>query len=132
MKTYGGLKRSTGQALVEFALVLPVLLLVVVAIIEFSILMSSYLIVQGTAREAVRQISVGVTDSAVFDSVRQNVVGIDRNQLTFSATPSTATRRRGDPVTVTVTYQHRVLTPLLTAVLGPTLQWQVIAVMRLE
>lgn len=124
--------KKKGQSLVEFALILPILLLIVVGIIEFGILMSSYLIVQNTARDAVRQISVGAVDSAVFTTVRQNAVGIDRNQLSFTATPSSATRTRGNPVTVTTTYNHQILTPLLSVVLGTTLQWQVSATMRLE
>ena len=46
--------RSRGQGLVEFALVLPALLLIVLSIIEGALLFQSYLAIQHAAREAAR------------------------------------------------------------------------------
>lgn len=46
--------RSRGQGLVEFALVIPVLLLAVLSIIEGALLFQSYLAIQHAAREAAR------------------------------------------------------------------------------
>lgn len=48
------LERQKGQGLVEFALVLPVLLLVILAIIETALIFQGYLAVQHAAREAAR------------------------------------------------------------------------------
>lgn len=45
---------SRGQSLVEFALVLPVLLLVIFLIIEGALILQGYLAVQHAAREAAR------------------------------------------------------------------------------
>lgn len=125
-------RQYKGQALVEFALVLPILLLIIVAVIEFSILMSSYLIVQSSARDAARQLAVGNQDALVFQSIRDNTVGIDTDALNFSATPAHGVRKRGDAIIVTVTYTHRVLTPLLSMVLGNSLNWSMQATMRYE
>ena len=46
--------RSRGQGLVEFALVIPVLLLAVLSIIEGALLFQSFLAIQHAAREAAR------------------------------------------------------------------------------
>lgn len=123
---------KSGQALVEFSLVLPILILVIVGIIEFAILFSSFLVVQNAARDAVRQIAVGGSDVAVFQLVTDNVVGIDSSKLTFSAAPAAGVRRRGEPITVTVVYNHHIITPMLSLILGQDLQWQMTATMRYE
>ena len=47
-------RRQNGQGMVEFALVFPVLLLTVLAIIETALIFQGYLTVQHTAREAAR------------------------------------------------------------------------------
>lgn len=123
---------KSGQALVEFSLVLPILILVIVGIIEFAILFSSFLVVQNAARDAVRQIAVGGSDVAVFQLVKDSVVGIDSSKLNFSATPAAGVRRRGEPITVTVVYNHHIITPMLSLILGQDLQWQMTATMRYE
>jgi hypothetical protein len=48
------LKRQKGQGLVEFALILPVLLLIILAVIETALIFQGYLAVQHAAREAAR------------------------------------------------------------------------------
>jgi hypothetical protein len=52
-------RRSRGQALVEFALILPVLLLLLMLLIEVARLFSAWLIVENSAREAVRYAVTG-------------------------------------------------------------------------
>ena len=52
-------RRSRGQALVEFALVLPVLLVLLMVIIEVARLFSAWLIVENSAREAARYAVTG-------------------------------------------------------------------------
>lgn len=49
-----GRRREAGQSLVEFALILPVLLLLIVGTIEFGGLMASYVMVESASREAAR------------------------------------------------------------------------------
>jgi hypothetical protein len=48
------MRRQKGQGLVEFALIAPVLLLVILAIIEMALVFQGYLTVQHAAREAAR------------------------------------------------------------------------------
>jgi hypothetical protein len=53
-------RRSRGQALVEFALVLPVLLMLLMVLIEVARLFSAWLIVENSAREAARYAVTGL------------------------------------------------------------------------
>ncbi|NIV29495.1 MAG: hypothetical protein GWN58_08285, partial [Anaerolineae bacterium] len=48
------MKRRRGQGLVEFALILPVLLFILLGIIEAAFVIQGYLTVQHAAREAAR------------------------------------------------------------------------------
>ncbi len=52
-------RRSRGQAMVEFALVLPVLLILLMVLIEVARLFSAWLIVENSAREAARYAVTG-------------------------------------------------------------------------
>ena len=47
-------KRQKGQSLVEFALILPALLMILLGVIEVAIVFQAYLAVQHAAREAAR------------------------------------------------------------------------------
>ena len=53
---------NRGQALVEFALVLPVLLMLLMVLIEVARLFSAWLIVENSAREAARYAVTGLYD----------------------------------------------------------------------
>src|SRR5512145_1431330 len=55
-------RRSRGQAMVEFALVLPVLLILLMVLIEVARLFSAWLIVENSAREAARYAVTGLFD----------------------------------------------------------------------
>jgi Flp pilus assembly protein TadG len=52
-------RREDGQALVEFALVMPFLLLLVMAIIQFGIMLSDYSSLVNAARAGARQLALG-------------------------------------------------------------------------
>ncbi|CAG0936622.1 hypothetical protein TFLX_05503 [Thermoflexales bacterium] len=57
-------RRSRGQAMVEFALILPVLLILLMVLIEVARLFSAWLIVENSAREAARYAITGLFDPA--------------------------------------------------------------------
>ena len=63
--TFPGKKR--GQGLVEFAIALPVLLLLIFGIIEFGRLVFSWLAVQNSARFALRYAVTGDYDESYCD-----------------------------------------------------------------
>jgi Flp pilus assembly protein TadG len=51
-------QREEGQALVEFALVVPLLLLILFAIVQFGIMLNTYITVSDAARSGARQLAL--------------------------------------------------------------------------
>lgn len=68
------------MAAVEFALIAPVVLLILVGVIQFGIVYSQYQVLQGAAREGARCASVqgaGYTDCDVLTQVQNAALGYD-------------------------------------------------------
>jgi hypothetical protein len=112
-----------GQALVEFVLALPVLLVIVFGIIEFAAAWRTYQVVTNVAREGAR---LGVTPSGtqqnVADQIDSLLVGAGLNlslrttTLTCNGAPGMCPPlSSGSAVEVQVDYQHTFV------VLGPVL-----------
>ncbi len=101
-----------GQALVELAIVLPVLILILVGIMEFGLLIYNQQVITNATREGARFGIVARTPrrtAAQIDSVVADYCG--SHLVTFgSGTPITTTAATGtafgDDLTVTVTFQY--------------------------
>lgn len=102
------LRNENGQAAAEFALVLPILAALVLAIAQFGIAFNNYLTITDAARAGARKAAVGrFANDPVADAtavVRASAAGLDQSQLpvTVTAAPDWATP--GNEVTVTVKY----------------------------
>jgi Flp pilus assembly protein TadG len=114
-------RRERGQALVEFALVVPIFLILVLGIVDFGWALRSWITVTNSAREGARLGAVGAT----CDDIKQRAVDTSAGLLTLSDV--TAQNCQGDPgtsVVVTVTHDYSFITPLgglLTTFTGGTL-----------
>ena len=100
-------KDEKGQSMVEFALILPILLLIILGTIQFGIIFSSQIAVTNAAREGARVAAVGGSDSLILTRVQNSLGGhifIDPiSQSNISVTPATRTQAdRGNEVTVTI------------------------------
>ncbi|MDD4602005.1 hypothetical protein SDC9_14767 [bioreactor metagenome] len=120
-----------GQAMVEFALVVPVLLLLVLGIMEFSLVIHQYMVVSGAAREGARSAALGETDPVVEGVVANAATGLDSNKIIVTVAP-TPTRTQGEAVSVTVTYPITTYTPLIGAFFADDSRIKGSAVMRVE
>ncbi len=112
--------RRSGQALVEFALVVPLLLILLLGVVEFGRAWNAYQVVTDAAREGARIAAVSDATGLTVDSVTNTVRNaIARAGLQDSATISVAGFRagRGTPTTVDVSYPYRF------TFLGPLLKW---------
>ena len=118
--------------MVEMGLVLPVFLLVLVGVMEFGMLLNAFVTVQHAAREGVRLGITGATDSEIIDRARAAAVPLQPDLVGVSITPAPSLRERGQPVTVTVTYTHTFLTPLVSAVVGNSVMLESALDMRME
>ena len=100
------LVKRKGQAIVEFAVVLPVLILIVLGIAVLGKMFFDYLTVQNAAREGARAAAVGKTDAEIVQIVRDRAKLLNVNNLRVKITPPEDERTAGEPVTVEVWYEH--------------------------
>lgn len=99
---------SPGQATVEMALVLPILIWLLVGLVDVARMASAVLIVQHSAREAVRLGITGATDMEVGMRAMDTSATLDPALLVVKVEPA-GTRTTGSDITVTVTYSYKVL-----------------------
>jgi Flp pilus assembly protein TadG len=118
-----------GSASVEFALVLPLVLLMCLALLKVGLLVKDQLVVQGAARAGAREGAVSVDDAEVRQSVVDAAVDIDPGLLDVLVAREGGT---GTAVTVTVTYHAPVVVPLVSWLFPATIDLSAQAVMRQE
>ena len=102
-------KRERGQALVEFAMVLPVLILLVVGMMQFGLLFHEFLLVTHAAREGARVATLGGSDAEIVAAVNAAATSPSDTDI------MPASRVRGAQVTITVTKHVELITPLFSA-----------------
>ncbi|QQE79449.1 TadE/TadG family type IV pilus assembly protein [Alicyclobacillus sp. SO9] len=120
--------REEGQSLIEFALVLPVLLLLLMGIVDFGRVLSAYLVVSQTARDAVRYASIGGSNAAVGQAVQRDAGMLGAVSWTMDPTAPTS----GQPVSVTVSHTVNIFDPIMSMVLGSHYAVTATATMRDE
>lgn len=102
----------------ELALVLPILIFLIFGIIEFGRVFSTQLMVTHSAREGVRQATVGASDQVIFDKVKASAPFLEDGSLIVTISPAEALRTRGEGVKVKVTYPVTIYAPIISQILG--------------
>lgn len=110
-------KSEHGAAAIEFALVLPVLLLLLFGIIEFGLLLFNKAVLTNAAREGARFGIVSATPRKTDDEIEDTVTSYTAHNLVTFGSPNVPAvtpthvdgQEFGDPLTVTVTYQYQFL-----------------------
>jgi Flp pilus assembly protein TadG len=111
-----------GQSLVEFALVLPIFLLVLFAIVDFGMAFHAWIAVTNSAREGARLGAVRGPATEIEQRVRDTTGTLDQANLTITVT--NAEGDPGDSVIVDVSYAYSLMTPvadILALVSGGTI-----------
>ena len=115
-------KNESGQSLIEFALILPILLMLVMGIVEFGWIIMAKVTVNNAAREVVRAYVVGApSDMAIdrgvelIDHLTLNGVSKENYKNQIVITPDNPSI--GDKITVTITGDIK---PLIGLYVGPT------------
>lgn len=113
-------RRKKGQAVVEMALVLPVLLLLLLGTVEFGRFFGTYLSLQHAAREGARLYLTGAPEPDVEARIRETAYLVpqgERSQISITLS------RTSDPVVgsvvgVSLSYPFAFLFPFLGAIFG--------------
>ena len=142
-------KGEKGQALVEFALLVPIFLILLFAIVDFGMGFYSWITVTNSAREGARLGAVQATTAQIIVRVQDTSDLIDEGTkmtVTVGCGPSSdppptgaCPSQPGESVVVRVDYDYDLITPLASLVaflsgdiIGPTLTLSSTAEMRLE
>ena len=129
------IKGEKGASAVEFALVLPVLVLLVFGIVQFGILFYDYISITHAAREGVRwaalhELEINVKQKTI-DAAPSLNPSIAASDITVS-NPAPTNDDQGEPVTVTVLYTVPIDLPLMQTFLGSSVALTSAATQRIE
>jgi Flp pilus assembly protein TadG len=98
------IKREDGQALVEFALMIPLLLLLLTSVFDFGRILYTKLNLELVNQESVRIGGLGQGDEAIRSYAFSKFTAGDPSKLEISISPVEAERESGDYLTVTLAY----------------------------
>ena len=113
----------------EFALVLPFLLVMILALLQVGLLARDRLVIEAATRAGAREAAVTPDDIAVRDVVVAAGPGLDPTLLSVSVA---RTGTRGDPVTVSVLYADPIGVPFVDWLFGTTVTFRAGATTRQE
>jgi len=126
------IRSEVGQAIVETAIVLPVVLLLLVAIVDAGRVFHAWLIVTNAAREGARAASAQ-QDLATVEARIESASGSWLCGTDIGCTNNGNIQgASGDPVSIRVTRDVSLLTPVMSAIWGGTVTLTGDATMQLE
>lgn len=116
-----------GQSLVEFALILPIFLLVLFGIVDLGRGVYAYNTIQNAAREAVRLAIVDQNEDAILAKAQKHAVGLGLTDANISLSflqPDTMTTPCNTPIAISceveilVDYRFTPATPIIGNIVG--------------
>jgi Flp pilus assembly protein TadG len=109
MNSRHDIRTEQGQTMTEFAIVLPVLVLLVFGVIQFGILFNNYVTLTDAARAGARKAAVSRNDPNPVDTTVTQVQNSasDLNQSDLAVTVASSWAPASD-VTVTATYPYSI------------------------
>lgn len=120
-------REVAGQSLVEFALILPLFLLLIFGLIDLGRGVFAYNAIQNAAREGVRVAIVDQNTDVITAEVQQHAIGLglDSSNVTLSfLQPDTMTAPCNTPIAISceveilVDYEFRPATPVIGNLIG--------------
>jgi Flp pilus assembly protein TadG len=108
MRGRGNIRAERGQTMVEFAMVLPILCLLLFGVIQFGITFNNYVTLTDAVRAASRKAAVSrqspTRDADIQNALYDSAADLDQSKLPSPTVSSTW--QHGDPVTVCATYPY--------------------------
>ena len=121
--------REEGSAVVEFALLLPILFLVLLAAVQVGLLARDQLVLTQAARAGAREAAVSLDDATVRGTVLEAASGLDADRLEVVLSREGA---QGEPVRVALVYVAPMAGPLAGWLLPASVELRASATMRQE
>ncbi|MEZ5340784.1 MAG: pilus assembly protein [Acidimicrobiales bacterium] len=106
--------KERGQATVELALVLPLIVVFLLAVVQVALVANARLLVSHAAREGARAAAVHPTSAVAAEAARGSL-GVPASRLTVALAGGTA---EGDQLAVTVIYRVPTNVPLVGMLVG--------------
>lgn len=107
-------KNEKGGSAVEFALLLPVLMIIIMGIIQFGFTFFHYISIVHAAREGARWASLENTEESTISKVIEAAPGLDLTAENITVDPpNPSIEQQGEPVKVTVDYDSIVIVPFI-------------------
>jgi Flp pilus assembly protein TadG len=103
------IKKQDGQSLVEFALVLPLILLLLVAVFDFGRIFYTHLQLELVTQESVRMAGLGQGDEEISMYAQTQFQAGNSDNLEIVITPGEGARSAGDYVTVSISYPESLM-----------------------
>lgn len=117
-------RNERGQSLVETALVLPLVLLLMLAMVDIGLGFRTYMALNNGARETVRWITTNPSAAGVTRGIERGLfeaqnIGIDSGDVTLTLAPAQTSYGAGQQVTATIEHEYELMFGLFTNI--PTL-----------
>ncbi|MDM8534240.1 pilus assembly protein [Clostridiaceae bacterium HSG29] len=123
---------NKGQSMVEFTLILPVFLILLLGMFDTSRILSTKIVLQNTARNAARVAAVTNSDSSTISEINNGTTSLDSNKLNYTITPLESYRNKGENVTINIDYTIDINTPIISNIFGDNIVVEGKSVMRVE
>lgn len=113
-----------GSAMVEFALVAPLLIMVLLGIMVMGVVINAKIVVAGAAREAGRTWAIVKSDGPARARAADAITGgglkfASGGRTLFDPNNDVSFQRQGEYIHVTVTYRQPSFVPLLAQIIEP-------------
>ncbi len=118
-----------GSAALEFAMVLPILLVVALGLVQAGLLVRDQLVLVEAARAGAREASVTADDGAVREAVGRAAATLAADGVTVEVD---RVGQQGEPVSVRVDYEDRLAIPVVSWLFPASVRLHAAATMRQE
>jgi Flp pilus assembly protein TadG len=128
----GFIKKNSGQALVEMALVLPLLIILLMGIFETGRIFGAQLVLNDLARQGARYGVVGHTDTEIYTTITSECAWLNPTDINVTIFPAFAERQKGISLNVKVDYPLELMTPFSSNLFSNPLPLSAECLMRIE
>lgn len=116
------MRKQRGSAMVEFALIAPLLILLLLGIMSAGLLINSKIIVAGAAREAGRTWAIAKDDATARTKAASAITAgglpyYHNSDVLFNPNRDVTFVRKGDYIEVTVTYRQPTYAPFIADII---------------